>query len=229
MNSQEQFSNQWSFAELQMISQREAVKFSSWDHDNGKPVPVDPPEHDQDWSTRLIRKLPEAAAWFTTPRIPTQLTYSTAILNVDALADDQKAQHKQKLLKDDANRTAQILSVMESKVKLLTDDGKPICIVNMQITWKAGTRYDKLTKKRIPFEVKSVYRGDMFTQVPAEMPQALIDFAEKKSGRIVEAKLYLNRDSKYTSGQNIFWHMNYITQERDVHPSKLEQLKLMLR
>jgi hypothetical protein len=99
----------------------------------------------------------------------------------------------------------------------------------MEVTWRIGTRKDYASGKLNTKEVTSVWRGDKFTPVPLYMIDNLINYAMNKSGLLVEARLFYNRDSKYTSGKNLFWHMDFIKRIHVVPVGKIDELKLLLR
>lgn len=211
------------------IAYRKLANFDSWDHENGVPKPVTPPESDLDVFSRIRAVIPEAANWFATRTIPKQLTLSTVMLNAEERAVDQKADAELQRIKRADFESQMKLSAMEGKVKLLTNEGKPICVVMLEAIWKAGTRKDPKTGKWNTEPLTSYYRGDQFTPIPADMPDALTNWAEKKSGLLQEARLFYNRDSRYTSGKNIFWHRDYANKKWIIDPEKIVELKLLLK
>ncbi len=202
---------EWSFPERQLFQQSQNL--NAWDPDNCKPVFTDPPVHDSDFFTRL-----RAA-------VPNYFTYSMTMLDAESHAKDAE----QKPFRQEMQNADVQLALRTGDTKLFTDEGKPICIVTMEVTWKVGTHKDLKSGMLNTQEVKSVWRGDKFTAIPLQMIENLINCAFRKSGFLKSARLFYNRDSKYTSGKNLFWHFDFVQRKHVVDAGKLDELKLLLR
>jgi hypothetical protein len=202
---------EWSFTERRLFHEHQS--FNAWDPQKQTPVFNDPPDHDLDFFNRL-----RAA-------VPGRFTNSMTMLDVP----DYVQRAADKPLRQQMQKADQELAIRTNPVKLFTDTGKPVCIITMEVTWRIGTRKDYASGKLNTKEVTSVWRGDKFTPVPLYMIDNLINYAMNKSGLLVEARLFYNRDSKYTSGKNLFWHMDFIKRIHVVPVGKIDELKLLLR
>jgi len=192
----------------------QTVGSDSWDAQAQRPVFTPPPARDQDAFTRLIAAMPDLSNRIPAARTPGKLSYSTAMLNAPDAAKRQRELREEAEIRRAAEVAHAKLQLMNGSagVKLLTDEGKEICIIQGYMEYCDGTVWYP--------------RGDKYSRYPPQMIDLLIGLFRRKAKLLREAKIFYNRDAKYV-GRNLIWHFDFRTNE--LKGDRISEIKLLLR